>query len=201
MFKDRDSTLNMVPKLLRGFSRWNPLLQLPLCSWLLKPGQLQRHHRPRNLLCSSQLAALTHCTRSAAFKICSAATICLKAPFLPWCKPKTAQPRFKLMNLLKEAGHPLPLIHADPGSIYSSDHLEKEKSHPKPSSLPVCSGWNGCIGQTCSDCSEMTCISRKRTKPQAGVNRSSHTPPLRRPHPHWPLTGRNQTEACQACRQ
>lgn len=97
-------------------------------------------HWPRNLLCSSQLAALTHCTRSAAFKICSAATICLKAPFLPWCKPKTAQPRLKLMNLLKEAGHPLPLIHADPSSIYSSDHLEKERPHPKPSSLPVCSG-------------------------------------------------------------
>lgn len=55
----------------------------------------------------------------------------------------------------------------------------KEKSHPKLSSLPVCSGWNGC---TCSDCSEITCISRKRTKLQTGVDRQvlSHTttPPL-----------------------
>lgn len=43
-------------------------------------------------------------------------------------------------ELAEKAGHLLPLIQADPGSIYSSDQLEKGKSHLKLSSLPICSG-------------------------------------------------------------
>lgn len=126
-----------------------------------------------------------------------------KHDFLLWCKPIIVQPWFKIMNAPAERSWSPCIARVCRSSfrllIWSH---EKGKSYPKLSSPTICSGWNQCTSQTGSDCSEMTCISRRRTQPWAGVNSSSHTPPVQCPHPQTLfLPGRDQTEACQAHRQ
>lgn len=125
----------------------------------------------------------THCTSSAAFKISSAASRCPKAWFSPLVQTQNHSATVKNHECpCRKKLVTLYLSCADPVSGNSSDHTKKRKLYPKLSSPTICSGWNQCTSQTGSDCSKMTCISR-RTQLQAGVNSSSDPPLVWCPHP------------------
>lgn len=96
------------------------------------------------------------------------------------------------MHLLKEAHHPVSLLHADLASGYSTDHTKKESHTQSFSKLMQQSDWQQLLRNNLHLQEEDTAI---RTSEQLLSHTISEVAPTSK---HSFLPGRDQTEAPQA---